>query len=371
MKLILNGRWFNRTDGLFYKIRVGKVHFFDKPEEIRDIPPGKDYFIVISYDISGELLGLEIKRSIFPPLMLLEIEGLEEAMPSALSSPCDFPWIQNPLNLLSMTLEDGAFKNSVIKIKELIGEGTIYQINLTNRFDFEFRGNPESLFYRFHANQPVPYSFYLDTGDFYIISGSMELFLEKKGRLIQSKPIKGTSTSARALIESEKDRAENLMITDMMRNDLGIIAEKGSVKVTELFKVTEYRTLFQMHSTVEAITDKDFKEIIMVTFPPASVTGAPKRKAVEIIDSLEPHPRSYYCGCGGILRSNGDFVLSVLIRTAIGTKDRLSYYAGCGIVWDSEPDKELSELYLKVRAFLKEDPLFLKPCFPQYVIHGS
>lgn len=361
MRLILSGGWLKERIDRFYRVKPGTVHFLSGLGDLGRILKKRDYFIIISYDLSGELLELEIKRSYLPPLVLIEIKDIEEVLPSD-ATYC--------LNLYSMSLHDEAFMENVRKIKEFISEGTIYQVNLTNRFDFLFEGKPESLYWRFHFNQPVPYSFYLNAGDFYIISGSMELFLEKDGNIIRSKPIKGTSSSALALLESEKDRAENLMITDMMRNDLGRIAEKGSVKVTELFKLTEYRTLFQMHSTVEATTDKGLIDVMEAIFPPASVTGAPKKKAVEIIDTLEPHPRGYYCGCAGLLRANGDFVLSVLIRTAIGMDKRLSYYAGCGIVWDSEPERELSELYLKIKAFLKEYPLFLKPCLAKDIIHG-
>lgn len=362
-KLIINGGWFNKKTDALYRAGIKGLYFLNSLDDLSGfLFKGKDYFIIISYDLSGTFLELEIKRSSLPPLVLVEIDCLEDIIP--VTSPCS-------LSLLHMSLDDDAYKKNVMKIRELIANGTIYQVNLTSRFDFEFQGEPESLFYRFHFNQPVPYSFYLHTGEFYILSGSMELFIEKKDRTILSKPIKGTATSALALMESEKDRAENLMITDMMRNDLGRIAEKGSVRVKELFKITEYRTLFQMHSTVEAITDRDFIDIVRETFPPASVTGAPKRKAVEIIESLEPHPRSYYCGTAGILRANGDFILSVLIRTAIGRGDKVSYYAGCGIVWDSQPEKELSELYLKVKAFSEENPLFLKPCFSENVIYSS
>lgn len=341
--LILNGTWLNRDKGLFYRADTGNLRFFNNLDELgRCFRSGKDYFIIISYDLSGELLDLSIKKSDLPPVVLIELNDFKEIFPEIY--PCK-------LSLKGSSLKDNDYKNSVLKIKEFIADGTIYQVNLTDRFDFEFDGSPESLFYKFHISQPVPYSFYLNAEHFYIISGSMELFLEKQGSIIRSKPIKGTSTTAHALINSEKDRAENLMITDMMRNDLGRIARSGSVRVTELFKITEYQTLFQMHSTVEAITDKEIIDIIRATFPPASVTGAPKRKAVEIIEGLEPHPRSYYCGCAGLLSPDGGFVLSVLIRTAIGNGNRLSYYAGCGIVWDSEPEKELAELYLKMKAF--------------------
>lgn len=197
----------------------------------------------------------------------------------------------------------------------------------------------------------MPYTFFLELENFYLMSGSMELFLEKRGELIESKPIKGTARRKEELLVSEKDRAENLMITDMVRNDLSRIAPPGSVEVPELFRVEGFRTLFQMHSTVRVRTRRSLREIIHETFPPASVVGAPKRKAVEVIDRLESHSRDYYCGAGG-LPMGEDFTLSVLIGAAIGSGERLSYYAGAGVVWDSEPEKEWEEVRLKIKAFL-------------------
>jgi len=351
MELILNKEWSSFVHGalrhagrdVLYELKVGETGFFYDLKKLASfISKEKPYFVVISYDITGDLLGLEIRRSNLPFIIAAEIEVSSER-----------PLKANPykLKLLGPFMSDSEFIGNVERIKELIAEGTIYQVNLTNRFDFEFEGDPVSLFFDFYSRQPVPYAFYLKADDFFIVSGSMELFLEKRGNVIISKPIKGTSRTKDALVKSEKDRAENLMITDMMRNDLGKVAREGSVRVTELFHITEYETLFQMHSTVEALTEKDFIDIISSTFPPASVTGAPKRKAVEIINILEKHPRSYYCGCAGVINKNGDFSLSVLIRTAIGKSNNLFYYAGCGIVWDSDPEKELEELYLKMKAF--------------------
>jgi len=178
----------------------------------------------------------------------------------------------------------------------------------------------------------------------------MELFLQKEGNRIVSKPIKGTAKEEKRLKESAKDRAENLMILDMMRNDLSKIAEVGTVGVEELFKIERYSTIYQMHSTVSAQTSQSFENILLSTFPPASVTGAPKKKAVELIDLLEPHPRDYYCGCAGF-RFGENFTLSVLIRTAFGFEDRLSYFAGSGIVYDSDEIKEWEETLSKVEAF--------------------
>jgi len=340
--LILCGSWLNKKG--FYEAEIEDVRFYQSLSQIREVEPIS--FVIFSYDLSGEILCLNLKSFDLPKAIIVKIKKFKKINE-----------IEKPFRLLPVnkSLKDREFLSGVQKIRKLIEEGTVYQINLTNRFDFEFKGNPVNLFFRFYKNQPVPYGFFLNFGDFFVVSGSMELFLEKLGERIVSKPIKGTSKSLRFLQNSHKDKAENLMITDMMRNDIGRIAQIGSVKVTELFKITKYRTLYQMHSTVEGITNKSIIDIIKETFPPASVTGAPKRKAVEMIDILEPHARSYYCGCGGLVRNETDFTLSVLIRTAVGKGNRLSYYAGCGIVWNSVPERELAELYLKVKAFYSKE----------------
>jgi len=340
MQLILSGQWFGQKG--FYEANIENISFYNSLSKVENLQTA---FVVFSYDLSQETLKLNIKKSCFPSIIVAKFKEIKK-LPRMSKNSVSF-------SLINKTLQDDAFKSKVLKIKDLIKDGTVYQINLTNRFDFEFSGNPLALFFKFYKNQPVPYGFYLDLGDFFIISGSMELFLEKKDFILKSKPIKGTAKHQKFLELSEKDKAENLMITDMMRNDIGRIAKIGSVRVTELFKITKYKTLYQMHSTVEGVTEKSLFEIIKATFPPASVTGAPKRKAVEMIDTLEPHARGYYCGCAGLIKNDSDFTLSVLIRTAVGSKNQLSYYAGCGIVWDSEPEKELKELYLKVKAFTK------------------
>ncbi len=346
-ELILSEGWFrsDRINLSLYRFRVSCIEYLDSLIGLREfLSKDREYFVILSYDLSSDLLELPLKRSGLPRIVLMEIgDPLPEGpLPKRKALP---------LLLSSSSLNDGEFMDRVREIRNLIAEGTVYQVNLTNRFDFSFGGDTEDLFFQFYRNQPVPYAFYFRSEGFTILSGSMELFLERRGKIIRSKPIKGTSRRKKSLFDSEKDRAENLMITDMMRNDLGRIAEKGSVQVPELFSIVRYRTLYQMHSTVEAKTDRDFVDIISATFPPASVTGAPKKKAVEVIDKLEPHPRSFYCGCAGIIHKNGDFVLSVLIRIAIARGESISYYAGCGIVWDSEPERELEELYLKLKAF--------------------
>ena len=342
MRLLLAGSWLNRR-GL-YEARVRKVMFLDDLEKLPtdDFP----YFLVISYEMTRQTTNIHVKTSGFPPIVVAHIDGFKSA---------DLKEGNTYLKFIGSSMSDEDFIKAVKLVKEYIQDGVVYQINISRRFDFELRGSPDDLFYSFYQRQPVEYAFFLDCGEFYVLSGSMELFLEKRGNTLKSKPIKGTSSSYRSLRNSQKDRAENLMITDMMRNDLGRIG--SHVEVKELFKIKRYKTLYQMYSTVECKTSASLREILFATFPPASVTGAPKIKAVEVIDSIEHHSRAFYCGCAGLVLGR-DFTLSVLIRTAIGKENKVSYYAGCGIVWDSEPHKELRELYLKTKAF---NPEFSNP----------
>ena len=340
MDLLLSGGWIGE-EGLL-RAKTSEPLLL---EEITDIPSGSDLFLLVSYDLTRKTLGTPIKTRDLPPIVAVPLLGLE---------PCRAVPGSYRLDLVGMTLDREKFSKGVLKVKDYIERGDVYQINLTSEISFHLEGDPKALFFDFFARQPVPYAFFLKLEDLFVLSGSMELFLEKRGSKITSKPIKGTGATPEEILSKEKERAENLMITDMMRNDIGRVAKRGSVRVTELFKVERFSTLCQMHSTVVGETERDLADILANTFPPASVTGAPKRRAVEIIDELEPHPRGYYCGTAGFLFRNGDFTLSVLIRTAYGKGSSVSYFAGCGIVWDSDPEKEFSELLLKVRAFYPE-----------------
>ena len=337
MKLIVSGRWFS-GEGLYSVPVIGVLY----PEDLTEVE-GRSGFLLLSYDLTPRFLGVPVKRSPLPDMLFVET-GEPEPFETE-----DVRSVELIFRGSSMSEEE--YTRGIDKVKDYIARGDVYQINLTNRLDFELSGDPLGLFLKFYSRQPVPYAFYLDAGDFFVLSGSMELFLKREGELIESRPIKGTGHTPEEILKSEKERAENLMITDMVRNDLGRVSQTGSVRVRELFKVERYETLCQMHSTVMGRTRDPLSEIIAGTFPPASVTGAPKYRAVQIIDELEPHARGYYCGSAGFVQGNGDFTLSVLIRTAYGGGSELSYFAGCGIVWDSDPEREWKELLLKTRAF--------------------
>ncbi|HEX3036181.1 MAG TPA: aminodeoxychorismate synthase component I [Thermodesulfobacteriota bacterium] len=248
------------------------------------------------------------------------------------------------------------------KVKHYIGSGDVYQVNISQRFTVPLELSPLSYFLKLYNVQPVPFGCYMDFGEFQIVSGSMELFLRKWGRKLTTKPIKGTRKRGitgegdailRAeLLSSEKERAENLMIVDLMRNDLGRICKYGTVKVNRLFDVESYSTIHQMASEVEGYLHNGIKvaDIIRSTFPPGSVTGAPKKRTLEIINELEPHLRGPYCGCLGVFSPHGDFTLSVAIRILVAKEDKGTFWVGGGIVWDSDPEKEYEETLIKARA---------------------
>ena len=250
-----------------------------------------------------------------------------------------------------------------------IAAGDIYQLNLTWRTDFNYFGSSLALYRKLRRSQPVNQGAWLGFPDRVILSLSPELFLERRGDHVRAKPMKGTRTrcggqeagAAEALMQSEKDRAENLMIVDLIRNDLGKIAQTGSVVVDQLFQVEEYPTVYQMVSEVSArVPDRSLYRTLEALFPCGSVTGAPKIRAMEIINRLERSPRGIYTGSIGHIRPGGDFRLNVAIRTielTSGHRGRL--HVGSGIVADSSPLSEYRECWAKARFLTDLKPDFL------------
>jgi para-aminobenzoate synthetase / 4-amino-4-deoxychorismate lyase len=244
-----------------------------------------------------------------------------------------------------------------------IAAGEIYQVNLTWRTDFTHFGSPLALYRKLRRSQPVNQGAYLQFPDRVILSLSPELFLERRGDQVLARPMKGTRARnggdeagvATALMQSEKDRAENLMIVDLIRNDLGKIAEIGSVRVDQLFRVEEYPTVFQMVSQVSArISNKSLYRTLKALFPCGSVTGAPKIRAMEIVNTLERSTRGIYTGSVGHMRPGGDFSFNVAIRTIeLNSGHHGRMHVGSGIVSDSSPSSEYAECWAKAR-FLTE-----------------
>jgi para-aminobenzoate synthetase component I len=209
---------------------------------------------------------------------------------------------------------------------------------------------------------PAPFAAFLSGDDVTVVSASPERFLKKTGSILEARPIKGTRargetpeedrTQKLELEHSEKDRSENLMIVDLMRNDLGRVAEFGTVKVNELFNLEPHGAVWQMVSTITAELRPEFSsvDVLKATFPPGSMTGAPKVRAMQIIEELEPVKRGVYSGVIGYFDLGGDFDLSVVIRSAIIAKNRIQIQAGGAIVADSDPQAELEETYAKTLA---------------------
>ncbi len=255
------------------------------------------------------------------------------------------------------------YASNVERIREYIACGDSYQVNYTFRMNNDFKDDPMELYRTISGRQFAPFCAYLDTGRFAVISASPELFFSLKEGLIRTRPMKGTARRGRWLNEDEeqikalkgsaKERAENLMIVDLLRNDLGVVAKTGSVKVDSLFDIETYPTLHQMTSTVSAQVREGIglANILAALFPCGSVTGAPKRRSMELIKELEKAPRGVYCGAIGYVAPGGEALFSVAIRTLLFDKEtqRISLGIGSGITTDSVPEKEYQECLLKAR----------------------
>lgn len=258
-------------------------------------------------------------------------------------------------------IERDEYNAAIGKIKEYISQGKTYQVNYTMRLISDAEPDPWSLFIHLAQSQNK-YAAFVDIGDWAICSASHELFFELDGDVITGRPMKGTVKRGRTTAEdklnsdwlraSEKNRAENVMIVDMIRNDLGHIAEVGSVHVPELFTIEKYPTLFQMTSTVKATTKASVTRIFSALFPCASITGAPKVSTMRIIEELETSPRKIYTGSIGYIAPNRKARFNVAIRTALVDKAnrKAEYGVGGGIVWDSTSADEYGEALLKARV---------------------
>jgi len=267
-------------------------------------------------------------------------------------------------------ITQSAYDASIGRIKDYIARGHTYQVNYTFPLRTRFVGEPFAYFREITTAQQGLYGAYLDLGRHVICSASPELFFKLDGTHIASKPMKGTAVRGHTLAEdqqnmawlqaSEKNRAENVMIVDMIRNDLGRIAQVGSVQVPQLFDVEQYATVLQMTSTVTAQTDAPIADILAHIFPCASITGAPKVRTMEIINELEPSPRGVYTGSIGYIAPGRKAQFNVAIRTVVidREKEEAVYGVGGGIVWDSEVRDEYEECKVKAKVLTEKRPSF-------------
>ena len=263
----------------------------------------------------------------------------------------------------NMTRE--AYASAFARIKRYIGEGDCYQVNLAQRFSAQAGGDAWLAYQALRVINPAPFSAFLSTPYAQVLSASPERFLRVENGRVETKPIKGTrpraghprldAELAERLRASEKDRAENVMIVDLLRNDLSKNCRLGSVKVPRLFDVESYPTVHHLVSTVtgELAPGRDAIDLLRGCFPGGSITGAPKRRAMQIIEELEPHRRGVYCGAIGYIGYDGDMDMNIAIRTLVMSRGEIRFWAGGGIVADSTMEDEYQETFDKAAAMLK------------------
>lgn len=270
----------------------------------------------------------------------------------------DHPWLRS-----SFTHE--GYLDAVTRVGEYLMAGDIYQANLSQRLEAPLPGDAWSLYRRLRTLNPAPFAAYFDAGDVIVASASPERFLQVTAEgAVETRPIKGTrprgygpehdAALGQALAESEKDRAEHVMIVDLLRNDLSRVCALGTVRVPELFALERYATVHHLVSTVvgQLRPSVDAIDLVRATFPGGSITGAPKIRAMEIIAELEPSSRGVYCGSVGYFACTGAADLSIVIRTYVVRNGRVYFSVGGGIVVDSEPEAEYRETFDKGRALI-------------------
>jgi len=301
----------------------------------------------------------------FPLIWFGLYDGSEEvSLPATQASHREQPLTWQP------SVRRDAYEKAIEKIKHYIEAGDTYQVNFTFRLRSPFRVDPWLYFIELARAQDASYSAFVNTQEWIVCSASPELFFQLDDNVLISRPMKGTAPrglmahddikQAEWLHHSEKDRAENVMIVDMVRNDMGRIADTGSVRWRSLYEIEKYPTLWQMTSTVKARTEAGLCEILQALFPPASITGAPKPRTMQIIAELEQTPRRIYTGTVGFWMPGRKAQFNVAIRTVLIDKatGEAEYGVGGGIVWDSIDQMEFEECQTKARILTQRMPDF-------------
>jgi para-aminobenzoate synthetase component 1 len=267
--------------------------------------------------------------------------------------------------MLKSNFSPEEYIKAVNRVREYIAAGDVFQVNLSQRFEADLEIPPYELYKRLRTVNPAPFAGYLNFPSVAIVSASPERFLKVQGDLVETRPIKGTrprgrnpaedQSLAQELTHSIKDRAENVMIVDLERNDLGRVCHHGTIKVTELAILETFPTVFHLTSTVvgRLRRGKSNIDLLKATFPGGSITGAPKVRAMEIIDELEPTKRSIYTGSLGYLSFQGDMDINIVIRTFLIKEGRAYFQVGGGIIYDSDSEAEYVETLDKAKALIQ------------------
>jgi para-aminobenzoate synthetase/4-amino-4-deoxychorismate lyase len=333
-------------------------------QEIEEAIHDQQYVVTcLSYELGEHLLGLTPKKSktpwvqawVFKDVQKLSKDDVNQWLKVQTNQAVDAPVIQKTVT----SIKQQQFEGDIAKIQEWIKAGDTYQVNHTYRIQGELRGSPLAAYEILRQKQPGPYGAYIDHADGWVLSCSPEWFLQKTGNTLMTKPMKGTAkvgeSSSEELHDDEKNRAENVMIVDLLRNDLSKISLPGSVKVPHLFEVQQHGDVLQMTSTISSTSKENLrlKELLHAIFPCGSVTGAPKKRTMELIQELESEPRNLYCGAIAWFDPSsqaglGDLGMSVVIRTLELEKNQhFQMGVGGGITIDSESADEWHECQTK------------------------
>lgn len=308
-----------------------------------------EWAIVVDHQLkTARVIGQNIENA----ESLLADGNQKPLMPFALSSP----WQSN--------MTPNSYREKFTQVQEYLLSGDCYQINLAQRFQAHYQGSEWLAYLKLEQFNLAPFSAFIRTEQGAILSVSPERFLQVKDRIIETKPIKGTrprsddpvvdAANAAELAQAEKDQAENLMIVDLLRNDIGRVAKPGSVHVPKLFDIESFPAVHHLVSTIRAELDSqyDCADLLRACFPGGSITGAPKVRAMEIIEELEPHRRSAYCGSIGYISRHGRMDTSINIRTLVAQNQQLYAWAGGGVVADSQCEAEYQETLDKLSRIL-------------------
>ncbi len=308
-----------------------------------------EWAIVVDHQLkTARVIGQNIENA----ESLLADDNQKPLTPFALSSP----WQSN--------MTPNSYREKFTQVQEYLLSGDCYQINLAQRFQAHYQGSEWLAYLKLEQFNLAPFSAFIRTEQGAILSVSPERFLQVKDRIIETKPIKGTrprsddpvvdAANAAELAQAEKDQAENLMIVDLLRNDIGRVAKPGSVHVPKLFDIESFPAVHHLVSTIRAELDSqyDCADLLRACFPGGSITGAPKVRAMEIIEEIEPHRRSAYCGSIGYISRHGRMDTSITIRTLVAQNQQLYAWAGGGVVADSQCEAEYQETLDKLSRIL-------------------
>ncbi len=359
-------------------LRNGEVEIFDRNPFValqEFYASEKDWiFGYLGYDLKNHIEALSSNNEevieaadlfFMVPEVLIEVNetGDMEYLRGEPTS-IDKNWYPSDVKLESKNqIKKRSYLKKIYQAKKRIREGEFYEINISHPIQYQFKGDSLDLYNKMEGIGAVPFAAYVYMDEVQICCASPERFIQKRGDKIISQPIKGTIqrkgndtiADLQRFMNSEKERAENLMIVDLVRNDFSRVAQKGSVKVSKLFEIQTFETVHQMVSTVEAKVDAgvDVFSIIQACFPMGSMTGAPKIASMKAIEELEDYKRGIYSGAIGYIKPDGDFDFNVVIRTALVQGEKLVYPVGGAITSDSDPELEWEETLIKARALTR------------------